>query len=70
MAEPVTVPQAVFGGEQFWQRLSRLADADHEGHPRWLSGHAEPDNVYRLWCQRCDVSIVEMIVERESPVIS
>ncbi|MGI5213423.1 hypothetical protein [Plantactinospora sp. CA-290183] len=64
-SEPVRVPQAVFGGGEFWRRLDRLADdRGHQGHTRWLVGESEPDNWYKLYCDRCNLSIVEMIVDR------
>lgn len=65
VTEPVSIPQAAFAGPQFWQRLNRLAnDAGHEGHPRALTDQAEPTNVYRLRCERCSVSVVEIVVDR------
>ncbi|MGI5214871.1 hypothetical protein [Plantactinospora sp. CA-290183] len=64
-SEPVHVPQAVFGGDEFWRRLDRLADErGHRGHTRGLVGESQPDNRYRLYCDRCDVAIVEMAVDR------
>lgn len=61
----MTIPQAVFGGVQFWQRLNRLAnDAGHEGHLRALVGQVEHDDRYELYCQRCEAAIVEMAVDR------
>ncbi|MGI5211412.1 hypothetical protein [Plantactinospora sp. CA-290183] len=64
--EPHHIPQAVFGGGEFWQRLDRLADTSgHQGHSRWLVGESDHTNRYRLWCDQCEASVVDLLVDRE-----
>jgi hypothetical protein len=63
------VPQAVFGGDQFWRRLNQLADGlGHVGHQRWLIGDAGATDRYWLRCSGCDVAVVEIVVDREPEV--
>ena len=65
MTDALVVPAAVFGGDEFWRRLNREADRrGHEGHLRTLTGQQDPTDVYQLWCQRCEMSIVELMVQR------
>ena len=68
LAEPVRVPAAEFMGPRFWRWLDGLTARDHDGHPLWLRGVAEATERYDLWCQRCERSAVEMIVDRQESI--
>jgi hypothetical protein len=54
----------VFGGQQVLALNQLVNGRRHAGHTRWLSGQADPDNHYTLWCQRCEVALVELVVGR------
>jgi hypothetical protein len=62
----LVVQQAVFGGEQFWAALNRLAARrGHDGHQRYLVGTTEHTDRYALRCATCDQVVATMLVERE-----
>jgi hypothetical protein len=63
----VTVPAVDFAGPNFWRRANTVAaDAGHDGHPVTLVGVADPTNLYQLRCPFCDVTIVEVTVDRSA----
>lgn len=67
--DPLHVRQAVFGSDRFWAHLNSMADdRGHEGHTRYLTGQADPNNAYALRCQQCGSVVVEMVVDREPAV--
>ena len=68
MTEPTRLPAAEFGGVRFWAWLNRLTAQDHAGHSMWLRGQAGATDRYDLWCQRCERSAVEMIVDRQESI--
>lgn len=66
-ARQVVVPAAEFAGPAFWQRANSTAvDQGHGGHPTMLVGEVESTDVYRLRCQLCDTTIVEVTVDRSA----
>jgi hypothetical protein len=63
----VVVPAAEFAGTTFWKRANATAaDRGHGGHPTMLVGEQDPNDVYRLHCQLCDTTIIEITVDRSS----
>lgn len=67
MTGPVRVPADEFADAAFWRRAeSTAADRGHGGHPIMLVGQVDPTNVYLLRCPPCDVTVIEIAVDRDS----
>jgi hypothetical protein len=51
----------------FFNALHELAaERGHADHPCGLVGQAEPLNIYRWWCWRCNTAVVEIEVPRKA----